>query len=81
MAVQLKSFNCGVKVIMKSLFKFYEYFKNEQGNTFRLTLIYMKDKVKVWEAKAVRVIPPTKVKDNIDRTYARSLLWLWRKRK
>jgi hypothetical protein len=66
---------------MKSLFKFYEYFKNKQGNTFRLTLIYVKDKVKVWEAKAVRAIPPTKVKDNIDRTYARNLLWLWRKRK
>lgn len=66
---------------MKSPFKFYEYLKNKQGNTFRLPLICVKGKIKVWEAKAVRAIPPNKVRDNIDRTYARSLLWLWRKRK
>lgn len=64
---------------MKTLFKLYEYFK--QGNTFRFPLIYVKGKIKVWEAKAVRAIPPTKVRDNIERASARSILWLWRKRK
>ena len=65
---------------MKSLFKFYEYFKNKQGNTFRLPLIYVKDKVKVWETKASRVIPPAKVAKLLKKEQD-SLLWLWRKRK
>ena len=66
---------------MKTHFKFYEYYKNKRGNTFSIPLIYVKGKIKVWEVKVIRAIPPNKVRDNVDRAFARSILWLWRKKK
>lgn len=67
---------------MKTLFNMNEYWRRIDGQVFHIPLVYTGEKIQVEMNRERRIaIPPNKVRDNIDRAYAHSILWLWRKRK